>query len=97
MKSRPEHFAYELSHEPVFPMIFRIAAASFCLAVFVFSARSAEPAPEAISAKDLAARLSAWQQDGASYVRLRMEVNQPPGTKERASNPDQGPPNENGH
>ena len=61
-------------------MIFRIAAASFCLALLVSSARSANPAPPAISATDLAARLSAWQQDGASYVPLRMEVKQPPGT-----------------
>jgi hypothetical protein len=65
-------------------MIFRIAAASFCLALLVSSARSADPAPPAISATDLAARLSAWQQDGASYVRLRMEVKQPPGTSKGA-------------
>jgi hypothetical protein len=66
------------------PMIFRIAAASFCLALLVSSARSADPAPPATSATDLAARLSAWQQDGASYARLRMEVKQPPGTTKSA-------------
>ena len=67
---------------PFYPMIFRIAAASFCLALLVSSARSADPA--AVSAADLAARLSAWQQDGASYARLRMEVKQPPGTTKTA-------------
>ncbi len=59
-------------------MIFRIAL-TFCLAVFAFPALSAEPGAEAISAKDLAARLNAWQQDGISYVRLRMVVSQPSG------------------
>jgi hypothetical protein len=32
----------------------------------------------------LASRLSAWQQDGVSYARLRMEVKQPPGTTKSA-------------
>jgi hypothetical protein len=61
-------------------MISRLAAASCCLALLVSSARSVDPAPPALSAADLASRLSAWQQDGASYARLRMEVKQPPGT-----------------
>ena len=65
-------------------MIFRLAAASFSLALLVSSARSADPAPPALSAADLASRLSAWQQDGASYARLRMEVKQPPGTTKSA-------------
>ena len=65
-------------------MIFRIAAASFFFVLLVSSVRSADPAPSAISATDLAARLSAWQQDGASYARLRMEVKQPPGTTKSA-------------
>ncbi len=65
-------------------MIFRLAAASFSVALLVSSARSADPAPPALSAADLASRLSAWQQDGASYARLRMEVKQPPGTTKSA-------------
>ncbi len=64
-------------------MISRLAAASCCLALLVSSARSADPGP-ALSAADLASRLSAWQQDGASYARLRMEVKQPPGTTKSA-------------
>jgi hypothetical protein len=69
---------------PFCSMIFRIAAASFFFVLLVSSVRSADPAPSAISATDLAARLSAWQQDGASYARLRMEVKQPPGTTKSA-------------
>ena len=65
-------------------MIFRIAAVSFYFVLLLFSVRSADPASSAISATDLAARLSAWQQDGASYARLRMEVKQPPGTTKSA-------------
>jgi Outer membrane lipoprotein-sorting protein len=56
-------------------MIFRIAIIS-CLATFAFPVLSAEPGT---SAADLAARLNAWQQDGVSYVRLRMVVSQPSG------------------
>ena len=59
-------------------MIVRLAI-NFCLALLGLSALSAEPAASAISARDLAARLNAWQQDGASYVRLRMVVSQPSG------------------
>jgi hypothetical protein len=47
------------------------------LALLISSARAAEPA---LSATELAAQLSASQQDGASYVRLRLEVKQPSGT-----------------
>lgn len=43
---------------------------SLALAVVAHAAGTAEP----ISANQLAARLSALQQDGASYVRLRMEI-----------------------
>jgi hypothetical protein len=59
-------------------MIFRITL-TFCLAVFAFPVPSAEPAAPAVSATDLAARLKAWQQDGLSYVRFRMVVNQASG------------------
>jgi hypothetical protein len=65
-------------------MIIRIAAACFCLGLVLSAARSADPAPQVLSATDLAARLSAWQLDGASYVRLRMEIKQPPGTTRSA-------------
>lgn len=61
-------------------MTFRIAAASLGCALVVFSAGAADTAPPVMSATDLAARLSAFQQDSASYVRLRLEVKQPPGT-----------------
>ena len=44
-----------------------------CLLSFAIAAHAAE-APPALSAKDLAARLSGWQQDGSSLVRLKMEV-----------------------
>jgi hypothetical protein len=54
-------------------MIFRLFAI-FCLTVFSHSGLAAEPAPSTISAGDLAARLNACQQDGSSYVRLRMAV-----------------------
>lgn len=70
----------ELSHEPICYMISRIAIA-VCLAMFVFPALSAEPKAPAISATDLAARLNAWQQDGASYVRMRMVISQPSGKR----------------
>jgi hypothetical protein len=58
-------------------MIVRVVAAMLSLAWLVSSAGSAEPAPPATSARDLAAGLAALQQDGASYVRLRLEVKQP--------------------
>lgn len=53
----------------------RWVAAPLGLALLISSA-DADTAPAAISAKDLAAELSALQ-DGASYVRLRLEVRQP--------------------
>ncbi|HET9523893.1 MAG TPA: outer membrane lipoprotein-sorting protein [Terrimicrobiaceae bacterium] len=65
-------------------MMPRLAFACFCLAVVLSAANSADPSPQALSAEDLANRLSAWQQDGASYVRLRMENKQPPGTTKNA-------------
>jgi hypothetical protein len=63
----------------LFSLMIAHIAINFCLAVLSLSAISAEPAASTISAKDLAARLNAWQQDGASYVRLRMVVGQPSG------------------
>jgi hypothetical protein len=65
---------------PLHPLTFRIAAASLGCALVVFSAGAADTAPPVMSATDLAARLSAFRQDGSSYVRLRLEVKQPPGT-----------------
>ncbi len=65
---------------PLHSMTFRIAAASLGCALVVFSAGAADTAAPVMSATDLASRLSAFQKDGASYVRLRLEVKQPPGT-----------------
>ena len=59
-------------------MIFRLLAI-VCLTILSHRTDAAEPAPSTISASDLAARLSAWQQDGSSYVRLRMVVSEPAG------------------
>jgi hypothetical protein len=56
--------------------IFSVAALTLGVALFSFSAGAAEGEPGTISAKDLAASLFALQ-DGASYVRLRLEVKQP--------------------
>lgn len=56
--------------------ILAIAAVTLGLALLSFSTRAAESEPGAVSAKDLAASLFALQ-DGASYVRLRLEVKQP--------------------
>jgi hypothetical protein len=61
-------------------MILRVAAATLGLALLVSSVGAADTQPEAISARDLAARLSAIWQDGASYVRLLLSVKQPPDT-----------------
>jgi outer membrane lipoprotein-sorting protein len=58
----------------------RMAAAGIAVAVGTFSTSAAEPAPATVSAGDLAARLSALRHDGASYVRLRLEVQEPAGT-----------------
>jgi hypothetical protein len=49
-----------------------VAAAIIGLAL-AFSSRAAE-SPSPTTANDLASRLSALRQDGASYVRLRMEI-----------------------
>ena len=57
-------------------MIFRLLAI-VSLTVLSHRAAAAEAAPSTISASDLAARLNAWQQDGSSYVRLRMVVSEP--------------------
>ena len=59
-------------------MIFRLLAIVY-LTVLSHRAAAAESAPSTISASDLAARLNAWQQDGSSYVRLRMVVSEPAG------------------
>jgi hypothetical protein len=53
-------------------------AASLCCAILVATASAADTAPPPISAPDLAARLSALQ-DGANYVRLKMEIKQASG------------------
>jgi len=62
-------------------MIKTLAVGSFAilLACSTGSSRAAESAP--ISAADLAGRLSELQQDGSSYIRLRLNVDEPPGTK----------------
>jgi len=60
--------------------IWRVGVATLGLALLTSSSGAAETEPATISAKDLAASLSALQ-DGESYVRLRLEVKQPPDTK----------------
>ncbi len=50
---------------------------NFCLSVLLLSALcapAAEPEPAAISASELAGRMSAKQQDGSSYIRLKMDI-----------------------
>ena len=64
---------------PLHLTTFRIAAAIIACALAAVSARAADTAP-VLSAPELAARLSALQQDGTSFVRLKLEVKQPPGT-----------------
>jgi hypothetical protein len=56
----------------------QLASASLAVALSLCQARGADPAP-AMSAADLAARLSASRQDGSSYVRLRLETTQQAG------------------
>ncbi len=46
----------------------------FFFALVAFSANAADTTPPVISATDLAAKLSASQQDGSSFVRLKMDV-----------------------
>jgi Outer membrane lipoprotein-sorting protein len=58
---------------------FRVLSAILGLASLALCADAAEVDPAGLSAKDLAASLSALQ-EGASYVRLRLEVKQPTDT-----------------
>ncbi len=60
----------------------RLVASVTAVSLFIFPASAADTPP--ISATDLAARLSALQQDGESYVRLKLEVQQPAGTTKLA-------------
>jgi hypothetical protein len=53
--------------------------AALCLVCLISSVNAADPEQAAISARDLANRLSAVR-EGASYVRLRLEVKEPAGT-----------------
>jgi Outer membrane lipoprotein-sorting protein len=64
-------------------MILRVSTAMLGLALLVSSAGAADTELPAMSARELAARLSA-RQDGTSYVRLRLEVKQPSGTTKMA-------------
>jgi hypothetical protein len=56
-----------------------VMAAAVGLALLTSSAGAVDAGPAGISARDLAARLSALR-EGASYVRLRLEVKQPSNT-----------------
>jgi len=47
---------------------------SFSLALLSFASIAAEPEPAAMSATELAGRLSAKQQDGTSLIRLKMDI-----------------------
>jgi outer membrane lipoprotein-sorting protein len=60
-------------------MISRVTVVVLGLASLVSSACAAESEPSAMSARDLAARLSDLQ-EGTSYVRVRLEVKQPSDT-----------------
>lgn len=53
-------------------MILKYAAAT--LGFLSLSVFAADPAPSPLSASDLAGRLSAKQQDGTSFIRLKMEI-----------------------
>ena len=59
--------------------IWRVGVATLGLALFASFSGVADAEPATISAKDLAASLSALR-DGTSYVRLRLEVKQPTDT-----------------
>jgi hypothetical protein len=59
--------------------ILRAMVGTLGITVLTLSAHSAESIGTPLSAKDLAASLSAVQ-EGSSYVRLRLEVKQPAGT-----------------
>ncbi len=56
-----------------------LSALTLASALWVLPAAAAESGP--LSAKEIAKHLSALQQDGSSYVRLRLNVEEPPGTK----------------
>ena len=57
----------------------KISRLTVFFALLAGFAGAAEP-PPAMTAKDLAAKLSALQQDGSSYVRLTLDVKPPPGS-----------------
>jgi len=58
---------------------FRFAALCLAADIFTGGLESAENPPAALSASELAARLSASRQDGSSYVRLKLEATQQAG------------------
>jgi len=60
------------------PMHFRLGVLSLGLALFASTTAAADAPP---NAAELAARLSALRQDGSTYVRLKMDVEEPAGTK----------------
>jgi len=68
------------SANPLRSMGTRMRAVVIGCALAVFSAGAADTATPAMSGTDLAARLSGLQEDGSSYVRLKLDVKQPPGT-----------------
>jgi hypothetical protein len=70
----------ELMRDRLWSIISRAAPVILGVTLQVSFARAADAEPEPMSAKDLAARLSAVWQDGASYVRLLLNVKQPPDT-----------------
>ena len=55
-------------------MNLRFATTHFGLLLLSLAVSAAEPEPAAMSASELAGRLSAKQQDGTSYIRLKMDV-----------------------
>ena len=57
--------------------LFRLTSVSVAAAIIglTFALSRAAESPSPMTAKDLASRLSAFRQKGASYVRLRMEIN----------------------
>lgn len=61
--------------------LLKTSALFLAIVVSSLPAGAAESPP---SAKDIASRLSELQQDGSSYIRLRLNVNEPPGTKKTA-------------
>jgi hypothetical protein len=59
----------------------RSAAAALGFAMACSPAAAPDPAPDGLSAADLASRLSSLQQNGSSLVRLRMEITPSDGAK----------------